>query len=111
MLSSAASLTGIFNIQFFNDKECYKNDPYAWDSKHKKKKDKKNKKKHCEPRQPSLSHLSLFGRIVPTIEVPEPATMAMLALARWFVDVPSLLVVGFLLVSWRSLIFMPSRAG
>lgn len=75
LTSSPTSGMGTFDIQFFNGEEC-KDDGYhhySYQYGHKKKK----KKKVCKPRQPSLSHLSLFGRIVTTVEVPEPATMAM----------------------------------
>ena len=85
----SASLTGLFNIQFFNNHTCYKRDEhYAYsdgntnkkknDKKKKDKKKKDKKKKHfCKPTQPSLSHISLFGRVVPALEVPEPATIGM----------------------------------
>ena len=102
--TDAAFGIGAFDIQFFNgsglNAKCYSHDnEHDWDKhdnkRHKKysasyggsqhkdnknKKDDKNKKDHekdCKPKQPSLSHLTLFGRIVPTIEVPEPASMTM----------------------------------
>jgi len=105
--TDAAFAIGAFDIQFFNgsgqNAKCYAHDDdwdkHDWDKHdnkgHKKynvayggshHKDDKNKKhdkgtkdheKDCKPQQPSLSHLTLFGRIVPTVEVPEPASMTM----------------------------------
>lgn len=98
---------GTFDIQFFNGSatltgKCFSDydksqDKHSWSydgkdkKKHKKKnswsydgKDKKNKHKnkhkdHCDkPEQPTISHLLLAGRIVPTVtQVPEPSSMAL----------------------------------
>lgn len=101
-----SSGTGTFDIQFFNGSgaqsncECYEHDAedYYYDAKysakynkknvkyssyhynkHKKHKHKKKKDtKECDPKQPSISHVLLAGRVVTTtIEVPEPTTMTM----------------------------------
>lgn len=77
---------GTFDIQFSNGggiqvTRCYDNDGYDHDdnshhSGYKKYKDERDKE-HCDkPKQPTISHLLIAGRIVPT-QVPEPATMAM----------------------------------
>lgn len=80
--TDAAFGIGAFDIQFFNgsgqNAKCYEHD-----DKHDKKynvaygSDHDEGDKGCKPNQPSLSHLTLFGRIVPTVEVPEPASMTM----------------------------------
>jgi hypothetical protein len=86
----AAFGIGAFDIQFSNgsgqNAKCYQhNENYsvAFGSNH----DTGDKDdKNCKPNQPSLSHLTLFGRIVPTVEVPEPASMTMFGaglLALW----------------------------
>jgi hypothetical protein len=63
-----------------DDKHHYSKTSYKSDYS-KNKNDKKHKKKHhkkdCKPKQPDISHLLIAGRVVPTQEVPEPATMAM----------------------------------
>lgn len=86
--TDAAFGIGAFDIQFFNDSgqnaKCYEHDDshvkkynVAYGSSHDKG-DKGDKGgKDCKPNQPSLSHLTLFGRIGPTVAVPEPASMTM----------------------------------
>jgi hypothetical protein len=65
---------GSFDIQFFNGSaKCQysdKDDEYS--GKHKNK-----DKDKCNPQQPSISHITVAGRIAPTIEVPEPASLAL----------------------------------
>lgn len=64
---------GSFDIEFFinGGKQCEDSDYHQYDGY-------KKKEKECDTKQPSLSHLTLFGRIVSrTIEVAEPATMTM----------------------------------
>ncbi len=75
---------GTFDIQFFNGsaKKCeqsYKKDKHSFGySKDKKKHKEKDKDKdECKPKQPSISHITLAGRISPTIEVPEPTSLAL----------------------------------
>jgi hypothetical protein len=70
---------GTFDIEFFNgsatkcDQTGRKEDNSDKGNKieHNKDKDK------CKPRQPSISHITLAGRIAPTIEVPEPGSLAL----------------------------------
>lgn len=92
--TDAAFGIGAFDIQFFNgggqNAKCYQHDGrhdknyrVAFGSNH----DTSDKDdKNCKPNQPSLSHLTLFGRIVPTVEVPEPASITLFGaglLALW----------------------------
>ena len=92
--TDAAFGIGAFDIQFFNgggqNAKCYQhNDKH--DAKYSLSSGRDHDKgdkgdKDCEPNQPSLSHLTVFGRIVSTVEVPEPASMTMFGaglLALW----------------------------
>jgi hypothetical protein len=66
---------GTFDIQFFNGSanKCWQNDVRHNDQN----KDKHKDEDKCKPNQPSISHITVAGRIVPTIEVPEPTSTAM----------------------------------
>lgn len=72
---------GTFDIQFFNGSaKCQYPDTKYGDGrsgdKNNYKENDKDKDK-CRPQQPSISHITVAGRISPTIEVPEPASMAL----------------------------------
>lgn len=77
---------GTFDIQFFNGSakcsQSEKTEKFSDDRTKSKHKDKDK----CKPQQPSISHITVAGRISPTIEVPEPSSLALFgagALGLW----------------------------
>lgn len=78
---------GTFDIQFFNGSaKCQQTDTAKKSGDRKVKE--KDKDKGCHPQQPSISHITLAGRLTETIEVPEPSSLALFGagiLGLWMV--------------------------